>query len=61
MSSPTASCTGCVSVLKDQQQAAIQHQNAAESALTKPAEQPRKLCTVVENGRVVVRLIEPSK
>ncbi len=59
MTSPTAACTGCVSILKDQQQVAIQHQT--QTALAKPDAKPHQLCTVVENGRVVVRPIESSK
>lgn len=53
-------CTGCVKVLNDQLQPVIQHQEATERLCIKPAPKPQKLCTKVENGRVVVRPIEPE-
>ncbi|MBW4440966.1 MAG: hypothetical protein KME10_06980 [Plectolyngbya sp. WJT66-NPBG17] len=61
MSSPTSACTGFVSVLEDQQQTAIQQCGSTRSTLAKPHAKPHKLCTVVENGRVVVRPVEPPK
>lgn len=61
MSFPTSACAGCVNVLQDHQQAVIQHQNVSESPLAKPKIKPHKLCTVIENGQVVVRPVEPSK
>ncbi|MGG6264563.1 hypothetical protein ACQ4M3_27050 [Leptolyngbya sp. AN03gr2] len=59
MSCPTASCTGSVRVL-EAQQTLNQHFSFAPSPLTKPKRNPHKLCTIVENGRVVVRPVEPS-
>ena len=61
MSSSTSACTGCVNVLQDQQQAVLQHQNGSESPLAKLKAKHHKLCTVIENGQVVVRPVEPVK
>ncbi|MBD1843336.1 hypothetical protein H6F89_07950 [Cyanobacteria bacterium FACHB-63] len=61
MASPTSSCTGFVRVLQDQQHAVIEYCAALKHPLAKPAAKVRKLCTVVENGRVVVRPIESSR
>ncbi|MBD1823760.1 hypothetical protein H6F51_14835 [Cyanobacteria bacterium FACHB-DQ100] len=61
MASPTSSCAGFVRVLQDQQYAAIEHCDALKHPLAKPAAKVHKLCTVVENGRVVVRPIESSR
>jgi hypothetical protein len=60
MSFPTSSCTGSVAVLQSYQQA-VQRHSSTESPLSKPRAQPHKLCTVVENGQVVVRPVESSK
>ncbi|BAU11051.1 hypothetical protein LEP3755_15440 [Leptolyngbya sp. NIES-3755] len=59
MSCPTAACTGYVKVLENQQ-TLRQHDCLAESPLAKPKKQSHQLRTIVENGRVVVRPIEPS-
>ncbi|MER3434480.1 MAG: hypothetical protein C4288_13905 [Leptolyngbya sp. ERB_1_1] len=61
MSPLTSSCAGFVRVLEDQQQAAIQQCCSTESSLSKPDVKTYKLCTVVENGRVVVRPVKSSE
>lgn len=53
-------CTGCVNVLNDQQ-SAIRHQESLEHDCALPAPKQQKLCTVIENGRVVVRPIDPTQ
>jgi hypothetical protein len=52
-----SACTGCVQVLNDHQ-SVIQHQESPEHLCTHPAPKQHKRCTTVENGRVVVRLID---
>jgi hypothetical protein len=52
-------CTGCVKVLSDQQ-SVIQHQESSEQACAPAAPKQQKLCTTIENGRVVVRPIDPT-
>ncbi|MBE9011349.1 hypothetical protein IQ250_14140 [Pseudanabaenaceae cyanobacterium LEGE 13415] len=58
MSCPTAACTGSAKVL-EAQHTLNQHFSFAPSPLAKPKRTPPKLCTIVENGRVVVRPIQP--
>lgn len=53
-------CTGCVKVLNDQQ-SVIQHQELPEHGCASVAPKQQKLCTTIENGRVVVRPIEPPQ
>ncbi|GAP98719.1 hypothetical protein [Leptolyngbya sp. NIES-2104] len=55
MSPLASSCTGSISVLLSDRQTAIQHCESAECSQEKLHAKSHKLCTVVENGRVVVR------
>lgn len=57
MSIPTAAC--CTVTLRQQQEQAIHHQDQCQDAVN-PCKEVRKSCTVVENGRVVVKPVEPS-
>ena len=53
MSSPTASC--CAVVLNQQQQNLHHYHQCAEGVAEKPDKPVVRNCTVVENGRVVVK------
>lgn len=54
----SASCAPCVVVLKQQQEQNIQHQKECPSVADKQCQKPKN-CTVVENGRVVVKPLQP--
>lgn len=58
MSIPTAAC--CAMILQQQQDQAIQHQNQCRQDAVSLDKEEHKFCTAVENGRVVVKLIEPA-
>lgn len=58
MSPATSACTGSIKVLLDDRQTVIQHSESAECSQQKS--KVHKLCTVVENGRVVVRPVQPT-
>jgi hypothetical protein len=55
-----SACTGSVKVLNDQLQPVIQYQECDEHPCVKPTAKLQKFCTKVENGRVVVRLVDDS-
>jgi hypothetical protein len=68
MTTPNSACTSCVVVHSQHQTEAVQHhqqyqhrdQHYGTSAL-QPPKKLHKLCTVVENDKVVVRLTEPEQ
>lgn len=49
------SCGCCVAVLHQQQETNISHQNQSKDASVNDSKHVSKTCTVVENGRVVVK------
>lgn len=55
----SASCAPCVVVLKQQQEQNIQHQKECPGVANNHQSQKPKNCTVVENGRVVVKPLQP--
>lgn len=61
MSPLASSCTGSVSVLCRDRQTAIGHCESAACSQEKPHMKAHKLCTVVENGRVVVRPVDAKE
>ncbi|MDZ7967246.1 MAG: hypothetical protein RM368_20105 [Nostoc sp. DedSLP03] len=54
-----ASCACCVVVLNQQQEQNISHQNQCQDVPVKPSKSMVKSCTVIENGRVVVKPLQP--
>jgi len=54
----SASCAPCVVVLKHQQEQNIQHQKHCPDVADNQCQKPKN-CTVVENGRVVVKPLQP--
>lgn len=57
MSIPTAAC--CAVTLQQKQEPAIHHQEQCCKGAVNPCKAVSKFRTVVENGRVVVKPIEP--
>ncbi|MEH1939368.1 MAG: hypothetical protein V7L01_04000 [Nostoc sp.] len=55
-----ASCACCVVVLNQQQEQNISHQNQCQDVPVKPSKSMVKSCTVVENGRVVVKPLQTA-
>ncbi len=53
-----SSCACCVVVLNQQQERNISHQNQCQDAPINHSKNMVKTCTVVENGRVVVKPIQ---
>nr|WP_144051306.1 hypothetical protein [Calothrix sp. PCC 7507] len=52
------SCSCCVVVLNQQQEQNISHQNQCQDVPVNHSKSDVKNCTVVENGRVVVKPLE---
>ncbi|MEH2423767.1 MAG: hypothetical protein V7K48_23525 [Nostoc sp.] len=57
MSFPSCAC--CVVVLNQQQEQNISHQNQCQDVPVNHSKSMVKNCTVVENGRVVVKPSQP--
>ncbi|MEH1828945.1 hypothetical protein FD723_21765 [Nostoc sp. C052] len=55
-----ASCACCVVVLNQQQEQNISHQNQCQDVPVNHSKSVVKTCTVVENGRVIVKPLEPQ-
>ncbi|MEH2437835.1 MAG: hypothetical protein V7K25_27015 [Nostoc sp.] len=53
-----SSCPCCVVVLNQQQEQNISHQNQCQDVPVNLSKSKVKSCTVVENGRVVVKPLE---
>ncbi|MBG1265820.1 hypothetical protein F8S12_38205 [Nostoc sp. WHI] len=53
------SCPSCVVVLNQQQEQNMSHQNQCQDVPVNHDKSPVKNCTVVENGRVVVKPLQP--
>ncbi|MDZ8227396.1 MULTISPECIES: hypothetical protein [unclassified Nostoc] len=53
-----SSCPCCVVVLNQQQEQNISHQNQCQDVPVNPSKSMGKSCTVVENGRVVVKPLQ---
>ncbi|MBN3926624.1 hypothetical protein [Nostoc sp. NMS4] len=58
MSIPSCSCS--VVVLNQQQEQNISHQNQCQDVPVNHSKSMVKTCTVVENGRVVVKPLQPA-
>jgi hypothetical protein len=58
MAAPTAS--SCIVVLNQQREQAIQHHDQYDKAPIAPCNALTHSCTIVENGRVVVKPLQPS-
>lgn len=58
MAAPTAS--SCIVVLNQQREQAIQHHDQCDKASIAPFKALTHSCTIVENGRVVVKPLQPS-
>lgn len=56
---PFASCSCCVVVLNQQREQNISRQNQGEDVPVNNSKNSSKSCTVVENGRVVVKPVQP--
>lgn len=56
---PFASCSCCVVVLNQQREQNISRQNQSEDVPVNNSKNSAKSCTVVENGRVVVKPVQP--
>jgi hypothetical protein len=54
------SCPCCVIVLNQQQEQNISHQNQPQDMPVNQSKSNVKNCTVVENGRVVVKPLQPQ-
>ncbi|MEA5604830.1 hypothetical protein [Nostoc sp. UHCC 0252] len=55
-----SSCACCVVVLNQQQEQNISHQNQCQDVPVNHSKSVVKNCTVVENGRVIVKTLQPS-
>ncbi|MFN6464370.1 MAG: hypothetical protein RMZ41_021505 [Nostoc sp. DedVER02] len=55
-----SSCACCVVVLNQQQEQNISHQNQCQDVPVNHSKSVVKNCTVVENGRVIVKALQPS-
>ncbi|HYX13906.1 MAG TPA: hypothetical protein VE944_05960 [Nostoc sp.] len=53
-----SSCPSCVVVLNQQQEQNISHQNQCQDMQVNLSKRMVKTCTVVENGRVVVKPLQ---
>ncbi len=58
MSAPVAS--SCTVVLNQHREQVIQHHEQGDKAAIVPCKVLSRSCTIVENGRVVVKPIQPS-
>jgi hypothetical protein len=56
MATSASACSCCVTVLNQQNRETLHHQRPP--LVNSASQPPTKLCTVVENGRVVVRPID---
>ncbi|MEH2140665.1 hypothetical protein [Nostoc sp.] len=56
---PLSSCACCVVVLNQQQEQNISHQNQCQDVAVNRTKSMVKNCTVVENGRVVIKALQP--
>ncbi|WP_373528522.1 hypothetical protein [Nostoc sp.] len=54
------SCPSCVVVLNQQQEQNVSHQNQCQDVPLNHSKNPVKNCTVVENGRVVVKPLQAA-
>lgn len=54
------SCSSCVVVLNQQQEQNISYQNQLQDEPENHSDHDVKNCTVVENGRVVVKPLQPQ-
>ncbi|WP_445628901.1 hypothetical protein [Nostoc sp. DSM 114167] len=54
-----ASCPCCVVVLNQQQEQNIAHQKQCQDVPVNHSKSAVKSCTVIENGRVVVKSLQP--
>jgi hypothetical protein len=54
------SCPCCVAVLNQQQEQNKYYNNPSDDTCVDESTKPVKTCTVVENGRVVVKQVQPS-
>ncbi|MBW4451782.1 MAG: hypothetical protein KME55_03345 [Nostoc indistinguendum CM1-VF10] len=54
-----SSCPCCVVVLNQQQQQNVSYQNQSQDVPVNYSKSMVKSCTVVENGRVVVKPLQP--
>ncbi|WP_251955687.1 hypothetical protein [Nostoc commune] len=54
------SCPSCVVILNQQQEQNISHQNQCQDVPVNDSKSMVKSCTVVENGRVVVKPLQPQ-
>ncbi|MBW4672323.1 MAG: hypothetical protein KME60_34135 [Cyanomargarita calcarea GSE-NOS-MK-12-04C] len=55
-----ASSTCCVAVLNQQQEAYFHHKNECQNIPLNECKTSAKSCTIVENGRVVVKPLQDS-
>ncbi|MEA5626512.1 hypothetical protein [Nostoc sp. UHCC 0251] len=55
-----SSCACCVVVLNQQQEQNISYQNQSQDVPVNPSRSMVKSFTVVENGRVVVKPLQPA-
>ncbi len=55
-----ASCACCVAVLNQQREQNIQHKKECQGVSDNQCKKSAKSCTVVENGRVVVKPLQPA-
>lgn len=53
-------CSGCAVVLNQQQTQNTSHQNQCQDDCVNEVKTVQKTCTVVENGRVVVKPLPPQ-
>jgi hypothetical protein len=56
---PSTPCPSCVVALNQQQEQNISHHNNCQDLSDKHSKTVVKNCTVVENGRVVVKPLQP--
>ncbi|MBD2251680.1 hypothetical protein [Nostoc parmelioides] len=54
------SCASCAVVLNQQQMQNTSHQHQGEDTSIDHSKSVGKTCTVVENGRVVVKILQPQ-
>ncbi|MEH2117286.1 hypothetical protein [Nostoc sp.] len=56
----SSSCACCVVVLNQQQKQNISHQSQYQDVPVNHSKSVVKSCTVIENGRVVVKPLQPA-
>ncbi|MEH2300979.1 hypothetical protein [Nostoc sp.] len=54
-----SSCASCIVVLNQQQKQNISHQSQCQDVPVNHSKSVVKSCTVIENGRVVVKPLQP--